>query len=275
MKRWRSPKPISISAAAPCWSGAARAAVARGWHGRLGVGGTPALARAPPRAVRGSALLRDQRADARPGVVERRGTSASAQDRRARGRPAALRASPAPAHPCRGARARGRAADRDPAPTGPQQSRHHVRVPAGHRQRRDHRDRLRPPPADDPSQHIPTAPTRAVLVARSSTQSATAPAIPTSTSLCGPDATTSHWPIHSDRPSAAGRRYRIGSTSLRATIPTAGTTSFENIATVIAPEPAYTVEIERIRTRVGGSDALTPLAIRATTVFRRRMATGR
>ena len=31
---------------------------------------------------------------------------------------------------------------------------------------------------------------------------------------------------------------------------------FENIATVIAPELAYTVEVERIRTRVGGSDEL-------------------
>jgi hypothetical protein len=30
-------------------------------------------------------------------------------------------------------------------------------LPAGHRQRRDHRDRPRPAPADDPSQHIPTA----------------------------------------------------------------------------------------------------------------------
>jgi hypothetical protein len=39
--------------------------------------------------------------------------------------------------------------------------------------------------------------------------------------------------------------------------------------TVVAPELAYTVEIERIRTRVGGSDELTPIAIRATTVFRR------
>jgi ketosteroid isomerase-like protein len=48
---------------------------------------------------------------------------------------------------------------------------------------------------------------------------------------------------------------------------------FENIATVIAPELAYTVEIERVRTRVGGSDELTPLAIRATTVFRREEGT--
>jgi hypothetical protein len=44
---------------------------------------------------------------------------------------------------------------------------------------------------------------------------------------------------------------------------------FENIVTVIAPELAYAVEIERLRTRVGGSDELTPIAIRATTVFRR------
>jgi ketosteroid isomerase-like protein len=44
---------------------------------------------------------------------------------------------------------------------------------------------------------------------------------------------------------------------------------FENISTVITSELAYTVEIEHIRTRVGGSDELTPIAIRATTVFRR------
>ncbi len=48
---------------------------------------------------------------------------------------------------------------------------------------------------------------------------------------------------------------------------------FENISTVITPELAYTVEIERIRTRVGGSDELTPIAIRATTVFRREDGT--
>ena len=44
---------------------------------------------------------------------------------------------------------------------------------------------------------------------------------------------------------------------------------FESIATVITPELAYTVEIERIRTRVGGADDLASLAIRVTTVFRR------
>jgi ketosteroid isomerase-like protein len=48
---------------------------------------------------------------------------------------------------------------------------------------------------------------------------------------------------------------------------------FENISTVVTAELAYTVEIERVRTRVGGSDELTPIAIRATTVFRRENGT--
>jgi integrase len=60
-------------------------------------------------------------------------------------------------HACRRARARGRAADRHPTPTRTQQPRHHVDLPAGHRQRRDHRDRPRPPSADDPSQHVANA----------------------------------------------------------------------------------------------------------------------
>ena len=44
---------------------------------------------------------------------------------------------------------------------------------------------------------------------------------------------------------------------------------FENIATVVAEELAYTVDIERISTRVGGSDELSRIAFRATTIFRR------
>ena len=48
---------------------------------------------------------------------------------------------------------------------------------------------------------------------------------------------------------------------------------FENISTVVTRELAYTVEIERIRTRVGGSNDLTAIAIRATTVFRREDGT--
>lgn len=44
---------------------------------------------------------------------------------------------------------------------------------------------------------------------------------------------------------------------------------FENIATVIAPELAYTVEIESYRARVGGGDERLPVSVRVTTVFRR------
>ena len=48
---------------------------------------------------------------------------------------------------------------------------------------------------------------------------------------------------------------------------------FEDISTVVTSELAYTVEIERIRTRVGNSDELVAIAIRATTVFRREGST--
>jgi ketosteroid isomerase-like protein len=38
---------------------------------------------------------------------------------------------------------------------------------------------------------------------------------------------------------------------------------------VVTQDLAYTVEIERVRTRVAGSSELTQIAIRVTTVFRR------
>jgi ketosteroid isomerase-like protein len=44
---------------------------------------------------------------------------------------------------------------------------------------------------------------------------------------------------------------------------------FENISTVLTPDLAYTVEIERYRARVGGVKELTPVSVRVTTVFRR------
>ena len=43
---------------------------------------------------------------------------------------------------------------------------------------------------------------------------------------------------------------------------------FENISTVIAPDLAYTVEIERYRARVGGGAEIVPVAVRVTTIFR-------
>jgi ketosteroid isomerase-like protein len=44
---------------------------------------------------------------------------------------------------------------------------------------------------------------------------------------------------------------------------------FENLSTVIAPELAYTVEVETYRARVGGAEELVPVSLRVTTVFRR------
>jgi ketosteroid isomerase-like protein len=44
---------------------------------------------------------------------------------------------------------------------------------------------------------------------------------------------------------------------------------FENVATVIGADLAYTVEIERYRARVGGAQEPSPVAVRVTTAFRR------
>ena len=69
----------------------------------------------------------------------------TAPDHGARGRPATIRAAPAPPRPRRRDGARGCPADRHPTPTRPHQPRHHLDLPPGHRQRRDHRHRPRPP----------------------------------------------------------------------------------------------------------------------------------
>jgi ketosteroid isomerase-like protein len=44
---------------------------------------------------------------------------------------------------------------------------------------------------------------------------------------------------------------------------------FETVSTVITPDLAYTVELESYRTRVGGAQEKSPVAVRVTTVFRR------
>jgi ketosteroid isomerase-like protein len=66
------------------------------------------------------------------------------------------------------------------------------------------------------------------------------------------------WTEVSARFDAAAANYQDGET-----------VGFENFSTVITPELAYTVEIENYRARVGGSDELTPVSVRVTTVFRR------
>src|SRR3712207_808992 len=45
-------------------------------------------------------------------------------------------------------------------------------------------------------------------------------------------------------------------------------TGFENVAKYVSAELAYVVEVERGKSKVGGRDDITPLAVRVTTIFR-------
>ena len=48
---------------------------------------------------------------------------------------------------------------------------------------------------------------------------------------------------------------------------------FENISTVVTPELAYIVEIERFNAKMGGSAEMTPVALRTTSVLRQEDGT--
>jgi ketosteroid isomerase-like protein len=65
------------------------------------------------------------------------------------------------------------------------------------------------------------------------------------------------WSEVSARLDGAAKNYRDGEA-----------VGFENVATVITPDLAYTVETESYRARVGGAEKLTPVSVRVTTVFR-------
>ena len=45
-------------------------------------------------------------------------------------------------------------------------------------------------------------------------------------------------------------------------------TGFENIAKCVTSDLAYLVEVERLRSKVGGRSDVTPLALRVTSIFR-------
>jgi hypothetical protein len=119
----------------------------RGRQGRLGLGATAAVAGGPRRAARRPAVVRAYGADPRPRLVAGRRPRATPPHGSACRGPATLRTAPAPPRPRRRDGTRGRPADRHPTPTRPHQPRHHLDLPARHRQRRDHRHRPRPPPA--------------------------------------------------------------------------------------------------------------------------------
>jgi hypothetical protein len=115
-----------------------------------------ALAPGARRAPRRAAVLRRQRPHARAAVGGRRRPRGAAPRRPPGRRAATLRAAPTPPRPCRRDGPRGRAAARHPTPTRSYQPRHHLDLPPGHRQHRNHRHRPCPPRPDDPRQRLPT-----------------------------------------------------------------------------------------------------------------------
>jgi hypothetical protein len=54
-----------------------------------------------------------------------------------------------------------------------------------------------------------------------------------------------------------------------------GEAVFENITLVVAPEMAYSVDIERARVRLAGRDDVVPMALRSTTIYRLENGTWR
>jgi ketosteroid isomerase-like protein len=48
-----------------------------------------------------------------------------------------------------------------------------------------------------------------------------------------------------------------------------GVVGFEEVSKYVTPDLAYVVEIEHYQAKVGGSDEITPVSLRCTTIFRR------
>ncbi len=105
----------------------------RGRHGRLGMGSACRLARTPSDASGRTAPVRDQRAGGRPAVDAQCCPPEPAASRSPGRRSPQVRAAPATACTRRGDGARGRAAERDPAPARPRQPRRDERLSPGDR----------------------------------------------------------------------------------------------------------------------------------------------
>jgi hypothetical protein len=104
------------------------------------------------RSARRAAVLHHRRSHLRATVVERRGSLRAPPARRARKRPASLRAAPAAPRARARARPGGRPAQHHPAPTRARQPRYDVDLPARNRPRGDHRRRPRATRPDDVGQ---------------------------------------------------------------------------------------------------------------------------
>jgi len=82
------------------------------------------------------------------------------------------------------------------------------------------------------------------------------------------EVTTSRSAIRSEDSGAAGKRsWRLERAA--SYYADGETTGFETIAESVTPDWAYSVEIERFRTKVGGRPNMTDLALRVTCVYRR------
>ena len=156
-RRWRSANATSTQGAAHCSCATARAVAAArsGWTPGAGNswvhGSPPALS---SRSGRCSASSTARRA----GGPGRAPTYALIPPTlRPSGYPVPLRVAPVAPRPCGRARARGRAAQCDPAAARPRQPRHDLDLPSGHRHRRDHRRRPRQARADDVRHRRPAA----------------------------------------------------------------------------------------------------------------------
>jgi hypothetical protein len=144
------PRPTWIRAADRCWCGAARAAAAARSAWTTGPGSSSRPGSRPGSSCRRAAVLRRQRRHARAAVGGRRRPLGAAPRRPPSRSTATLCAASTPPRARRRDGPRGRTADRHPTPARAQQPRHHLRLPPGHRQHRDHRHRPRPPRADGP-----------------------------------------------------------------------------------------------------------------------------
>jgi len=129
---------------------------ARGRHGSMGLGTPSALALIPRPDSGRSVVLRHRRPHTRPAAdIDERAPAAAAHGGEG-GRAQTVRAPPAASRARRRDDEGGRALERHPAPARARKSRDHVHLPAGDRQRGDHRHRSRSARADDPGQRWPT-----------------------------------------------------------------------------------------------------------------------
>ena len=156
-RRSPSPRPTWTRVAVRCWCGAARAAGAArsAWTTGPGSGSRPGSR--PGSSCRSGRCSASSPAPPRAALGGRRRPHRAAP-RRAPGRRAAtLRPAPTASRARRRDGPRGRAVDRHPTPARPHQPRHHLDLPPGHRQHRDHRHRPRPPRADGPRRQLARA----------------------------------------------------------------------------------------------------------------------